>query len=403
MEKLVRQLTIKYAFLQGTFWISQCSIYSFAAVYLKSIGFQNVQIGMVMASAAVLSIFLQPLIAAFADKTVKVSLRTIVITLMFIVLALSIALKIFSNSFYIVAILYVLINAIQFTYNPLFNSLAIEYINKGVPLNYGLARGLGSICFAVMSSILGLLVNHFGPDILLNIFIISYLVVIVSAFAFKAQLPESITTTVNVNKTPTVKEAPTGILMFFIKYKKFTLQLIGLSMLFYANSMINTYLINIIEDVGGNSANMGVSLSIAAGLELPMMAAFIYLVKKIKCSTLLKISAFFFIVKVGIAYLAPNVLTIYISQSFQFLAFALFTPVSVYYVNSIIDEKDKVKGQAMLGVATSGIAASVSSLTGGRLLDSVGVKETLLIGVFVTIIGFLVVFFTTETVGTTEA
>jgi len=418
MEKLAKQLTIKYAFLQSTFWMSQCCIFSFAAVFLQSKNFDNIQIGLVLALAAVLSIILQPVVASFADKSQTISLRYIVIALMFIVFLLALILFIMPNSFQLIAIIYVLINAIQFTLNSLFNSLALEYLNKGIPLNYGLARGLGSISFAVMSYLLGIFIHHFGPSILLLIFLFSYCFVILSAFAFKITVPKStvplkdLENYTDANKNISYKDgydlelsdiAPTGILTFFIKYKKFSIHLIGLTFVFYSHSMVSTYLINIIQNVGGNSTDLGISLSIAAALELPTMAAFIFLVRKIKCSTLLKISAFFFFVKVGITWLSPNVYSIYLSQIFQMFAFALFTPASIYYVNSIIEEQDKVKGQSMLGVATMGIAGTLANITGGKILDTAGVSNMLLIGTIVTAIGFLIVCFTTETTRVTAS
>lgn len=167
-------------------------------------------------------------------------------------------------------------------------------------------------------------------------------------------------------------------------------------MVYYSHSLLNTYLINIIENVGGNSADMGLALTISAALELPTMAAFIYIIRKIECNNLLKISAFFFFIKVGIAWLAPNVPILYLSMACQIMAFALFTPASVYYVNSIIDEQDKVKGQSMLGVATWGVAGTIANITGGKLLDTCGVSYILLLGTIVSLLGFIVVCFTTE-------
>lgn len=408
MEKEARKLTVRFAFLQSSYWMSQCAIYSFAAVFLKSKNFDNTQIGLVLSLAAVISIILQPIVSSFADKTKKITLRYIVITLMMVVMALALILYIMPGSFLLIAGVYVLINALQYTLNPLFNSLALEYINIGVPMNYGLARGIGSIAFAIMSYLLGILVDQFGPSVLLTIFIITYVFVIIAAFTFKIKVPADYsmesnfkdndnteaTASSNINKN--LDNAPSGIITFFIKYKKFALHLIGISTIFYSHNIINTYLINIIENVGGNSTDMGISLSVAAALELPTMAVFIYLVRKIKCSTLLKAAAFFFCLKAGLAWLAPNVITVHISMALQMLSFALYTPASVYYVNAIIDEKDKVKGQSMLGVATLGIAGTIANVTGGSILDKFGVSHMLLIGTIVTFIGFLIVLVSTE-------
>jgi PPP family 3-phenylpropionic acid transporter len=405
MESLAKKLTIKYAFLQSTYWICQCAIYSFAAVFLQSKNFNNMQIGIVLALAAILSIVLQPVVAAFADKTKKVPLRNIVAMLMAVVYLLAVLLYLLPDSFLLTAVIYVIIGAISFTLNPLFNSLALEYLNLGVPMNYGLARGMGSIAFAVMSYLLGNLVNQFGAGITLIMFLSTYCFAILSALFFKVKLPENMVSTnldpgssisVTGGKEPVPEAAPTGILTFFIKYKKFSFFLIGVAMIFYSHSLINTYLINIMKQVGGGSTDMGISLSIAATLELPAMAGFIYIVKKVSSNKLVMIAAFFFLIKAFITWLAPNVLMVHVSQACQMLSYAIFTPASVYYVNSIVEDHDKVKGQAMLGVATLGIAGSIANITGGKILDTFGVSDMLLLGTIVTALGFVIVMFSTE-------
>ncbi len=401
MEKLSKQLTLKYAMLQGTYWISECVIYGFAVVYLQYKNFDNTQIGIIIALSAIMSIILQPVIAGYVDKSKKVNLRFLVIILMFIVFVSAFILFFIHNSFYLIAGIYVLINTIQFTLNSLFNSLAFEYMNKGIPINYGLARGGGSIAYAVTSSVLGVSVSRFGPGILLTVFLFSYILLIAAAYAFKISNKKSLSSAIDLAKNPYEEEnqtvnAPTSILGFFMKYKKYTLLLIGIAMIFYSHSLLNTFLFNIIQNAGGDSADMGLALTISAALELPTMAGFIFLVRRIKCGTLLKISAFFFVIKVIIAWLAPNVAVIYISQALQMLSFALYTPASVYYVNSIIDKEDRVKGQSMLGVASWGIAGSIASITGGKILDTLGVSDMLLFGTLIAAIGFVIVFFTTD-------
>jgi PPP family 3-phenylpropionic acid transporter len=396
MKNLSRQLTIKYAFLQSTYWISECVIYSFAAVFLHYKNFDNTHIGLVLSLSAILSILLQPIIAAFADKSKKITLRSIIILLMFIVLVAAIILYIMPNSFLLVSVVFVLINTIQYTLNPLFNSLAFEYMNAGIPMNYGLSRGSASVVFAITSYFLGISIDRFGAGILLKVFIISYVFLILSAYIFKVKKPPVALTNISADTQPLTNNAPAGLFEFFIKYKKYSFFLIGVSLLFYSHTLINTYLITIIENVGGNSTDLGIALTIAAALELPMMAAYIYLVRKISCNTLLIISSGFFIVKAAIMLIAPNVSIILLSMAFQMLSFALFTPASVYYVNSIIEEQDRIKGQSMLGVATWCISGTIASVTGGRILDLFGVSRLLLIATMVTTIGFIIICFTTQ-------
>ena len=69
--------------------------------------------------------------------------------------------------------------------------------------------------------------------------------------------------------------------------------------------------------------------------------------------------------------LAPNMAGVYLVQCLNMFSFAMFIPASVYYVARIMDEADRVKGQAYLGsaIALSGICANFA---GGRILDAYG-------------------------------
>jgi len=261
-------------------------------------------------------------------------------------------------------------------------------------MNYGLARGISSIAFSLTSFGFGIILNYHSGNILLPIFLVCYVLFIVALILFRIDtsslpLPEK-------EVIETEQKQSDGIFKFLKKYKKFTILLIGMTMVMYSHNLINTYLINIVENVGGDNADMGLSLAIAAGLELPTMAVFILIVKKVKCSTLLKISSFFFFIKSGIVWLAPNMLTLNLSQLLQLFAYALFTPASVYYVNEIIDAKNSVKGQSMVGVATFSLVGAIGSFTGGKILDTKGVSAMLLVGTIVTGIGFIIVCFSTE-------
>ena len=400
MEKTYRQLTIKYAFLQSTYWISQCIIYSFAAVFLQYKNFNNTQIGIVLSLSSILSIILQPAVSAFADKSKRKTVRYIILTIMLIVFAITVVFNIWNNTLIVVASIFVIINTLQITLNPLLNSIALEYMNNGYPFNYGLARGTGSIAFAATSFFLGHAVSKFSPAIILPLFLISYILLFTAAYIFRIKSPKKISgaykDTHEVIASDTTVNPPASVLGFFIKYRRFTFLLIGITMVFYSHSFINSYLINIIENVGGDSTDMGLSLTIAAALELPMMAAFTLIVKKVKCGTLIKISGFFFLIKSATMWLAPTVMAVHFSQAFQMLSFALFTPAAVYYVNSIIGEEDKNKGQAMIGAATIGISGTLANITGGKMLDISGVSEMMLLGTIVALVGFIIILFSTE-------
>jgi PPP family 3-phenylpropionic acid transporter len=149
-------------------------------------------------------------------------------------------------------------------------------------------------------------------------------------------------------------------------------------------------MIQIIENVGGSSADMGMANSIAAIVELPAMALFPLLYMRIhNAGLLMKLSGVAFIIKTVVTLLAPSVFWVNVSMSLQFFAYAMFIPASVYYVNEVISSADQNKGQALMGMVM-GISGLLGNILGGLMLDSRGgVSFMLTVGLGVSVVGFV--------------
>ena len=150
------------------------------------------------------------------------------------------------------------------------------------------------------------------------------------------------------------------------------LTLAGVTFLFTFHNMNNAYLIKVIENVGGTSADMGRMLSIAAVTELPVMFLFSRISKHFKSSTLLIVSGIFFAMRAAGFMLAGNMMIMYLAATLQIGSFALYIPSSVYYVNETMLDQDKFKGQAVM-TATNTLGGVFGSLLGGFLIDHAGV------------------------------
>jgi hypothetical protein len=289
---------------------------------------------------------------------------------------------------------------LQFSLPTLLNSLALEYMNIGIPINYGLARGIGSISFAVVSFILGIEIQKKGADILIPLYILCYILIIALTYSFQVSA-KSLENIDGIDKKYFGKKGKvntSSIMSILTGNKRFTVLLVGIVLVFICHNMLNTYLIQILNRVGGDNVNLGISIGLAAALELPTMAFFVYMVRKVKCGILLKISAVFFVIKALLMLVANNVYMVYLSQSMQILAFALFTPASVYYVNQIMSESDKVKGQSLIFVATMGISGMLGNLIAGQILNYAGVPTMLFTGVLFSIVGCILMLVSTENI-----
>lgn len=372
--------TIKYSALQGSYWPVYCASMSFASVFLLSRDFSNSEIGIVLALANILAVFLQPAIASFADTTTKISLKNLTGLLAVAAAVLAGILFFTPHIPILVSIVMVLELTILLTLQPLANALGMHMINKGIPLNFGLGRGIGSLSFAVFSYIIGYFIERFGADASIVVTFCMLIPFICFSFTFADQKyfqPEA--------KQKSAGK-PLGILGFAKKYTRFVLLLLAVAVTFCTHMMINNYFIQIVENVGGNTKNMGTAIGLAAAVELPAMSLFMLFIKKFRCSGILKLSFFFFLLKSVLTLVAPNVWMLYVAQLVQFSSYALFIPASIYYVNQVIGTSDLVKGQAfMTGAITLG--GVLASLIGGILLDGPGVKTMLIVGVIASAIG----------------
>ena len=70
----MKLLNFDYACIQGTYWMLYGILSSFASVFLLSRGYSNSEIGVILATANVAAVVLQPLAADLADRSGRVSL-----------------------------------------------------------------------------------------------------------------------------------------------------------------------------------------------------------------------------------------------------------------------------------------------------------------------------------------
>jgi PPP family 3-phenylpropionic acid transporter len=144
--------------------------------------------------------------------------------------------------------------------------------------------------------------------------------------------------------------------------------------------------------LGGTDSDLGISLTIAAVAELPAFLGFSFIVSKINTRSLMKAAGLIYALRSIIFLVATTVWMINVGQVFQGLTFAVFLPASVYYINEIMREKDRVKGQTFVtGMGTLG--GFFGNIIGGRLLDTSGVFAMLFFALVGAMIGAALLFY----------
>jgi PPP family 3-phenylpropionic acid transporter len=379
--------TLRYTLINALYFAAFCTIHAMAAVYLLANGFTNTEVGILLAVANITSALCQPIIAGIIDKPGWLTNRRFIIIAVTIILIGSASLMFLKENKVMVFIIYVIIYMIQFAYQPVMTALYFEYKKAGCNIFYGLARGLGSASFAVTSAIMGRLIEKQGVGILQVINIITMALSVLVVFTFKK--PEGAAVEETEKKTDTSGEAHNNIIDFAHTYPAFMIFLLATICFYFAHNMINDFMIQIIRNLGGGEKELGYSNFLQAILELPVMALIGIVMKKISSGKMLILSGTAFFIKILILVFATNMAMMYLSQSMQLFAYAVYIPAVAYYVNETMSDSDQVKGQAYVTSAIT-IGGVFSNLISGVILDHLGIRIMLITGTAVCAVGVFI-------------
>ena len=394
--KKILALDIKFSAMQFFFFASFGALMGYASVYLLSRGISTSVIGVALASTSAIAFVCQPFMASFADKNKQIELRYIICAALLISIAMAVVLIMAPNASMFLVCMFVAIGTLLSTIMPLVTTLAFQFEKYGIAINFGVARGVGSAAYAIIAYVVGQLVEMFDAGIVPIVFIAFNLVLTFVVYTFV--LPK------NVSREEVKKEEKhdqsqvkndLSFVQFMTRYKKLTTFVLGTVFIFFAHTIINNYMILVIEPVGGTEAAMGTAVSLAAMLELPAMFFFDQLREKFSLNKLLKLSAIMFVVKHTLTAIAPSMFVIYIAQATQMLAYAILCPASVYLVNEMVDSSDLTKGQSLvtMGQSLSGI---IANLIGGVLIENIGETPVLYMGAVVTVLGSAIIIYITK-------
>ena len=368
----LRKLNLCYAGIQSLYWAGFAAIWAFLSVLLLYRGFSNSQIGTVSALALLMPLAVQPVLASLADRDRRFTSRRLAMALTGLLLLCAVGLWCSAGSMAVTATA------------PFHSAMAMELQQHGVALNYGLSRGLGSACYAASVLVLGVVVERYAPTAVLPVFAGEMLLLLLLTWRFRA----SPTAEAAAGSGPVL-----SVGQLLRRYPAYTWLLVGCALLMACHSATCTYMIHIVGKVGGSESMMGSALAVAAFLELPAMGLFSRVRRKVPLAWLLIFCAAFFVIRAGLFWAARSVPVMYLAAALDFFEYGIFIPATVYYVAEHIDPANQVKGQSLMGMATTGVGSAFGNFVSGQLLDRAGVSGMLLFCSACAAVGLLVVIY----------
>ena len=377
LKKVTNRINVNFAFVQSACWMVTCTIISFVTVYLTDKGLSNAEIGIIIALASVISIALQAVISDFSDKHPSVPLKRITAAVILVIAVAAALMALIPPSVAFLAVTYTLFQACSLSLNGFMNALMMQEKDIGLPVNFGVARGVGSASCALIAFVVGHLIEQLQSDIIMP------LTIGLSACAIAAVLlmprPDRLCAQYGLRRQERAAEKK-SIPAILRGNPVLVLVLATTVLACLPHALMTSFLIRSIESVGGTSADLGTCSLLTAAFEIPTMLLGAKLLKRFGAEKLLVVSYLGFALKSLALALAPSVGFILASSVLSLVAMGLYGVSSVYFVNSIVKQDEVVRGQSLLSLCgTSGLAAVLGALLGGILMDALGISALFLI------------------------
>ena len=167
-------------------------------------------------------------------------------------------------------------------------------------------------------------------------------------------------------------EKPHSVMYILKNNPPFALMMAAVFFCMTAMMPIENFMFNIVEGRGGDETHLGLALFIVGAAELPSALIFTKLKPRMKVQTVMVLAIFFVMFK-SACMLIPVLSVVLLVQLLQMFGYGLFLPSSVYYVNENVPVVDRVRGQAIMMMSSTGLGGVFGNVIAGRILDFGGV------------------------------
>lgn len=388
-----RKVNLEYKALHGFYWMLYCLTTGYTTVLLLSHGFSSSIIGIIAAVSSILAAAGQLAVGTLTDKCSRITWKNIFLIIGALQAAALVILTLFKDAALICAVFFPLFTILMYFQMPLVNSAVFHYTSCGMNVDFGSARGMGSLAYAFISFIAGQLIVRMGESVIIYLSVLVLAGLLLDVCLMPCSTEKALTSAAETDssrETVSVR-SPGGVFRFVSRYPDFMLVLAGSILLMAFHNIGHTYMIQIMESVGGNSATMGTAFSIEAIMELPVMFGFYKLIKKISADNLMVVAGAAFTLKALTYLLAASVTALYLAQILQMFSNAVFVLASVYYANKKMAPEDMVTGQSYMTASIS-IGAVLGNFLGGQVLSAAGLHLMLVFAFLLAAAGAVIVF-----------
>ncbi len=374
------KLTFYYAAVQAGFWMTWCSAVSYAAVYLQGLGYRNAELGLITAAGSLCGALLGTSLSDWIDRQPRVTADRLALPVLLAQAAALVLLLFFPVKGAVSAVGFALYMSFSASVNSLNLKLYSDAAYRGTAINYGFARGMGSLFYVFASLILGFAVERTSVRAVPVAGLLLFVWQLAAFLCFRRHLPPAQTS----SGGSTAKGSPLPV--FIRKNRRFCVLLLGTVLIFFAHNVVSSYMINITRNVGGDTSTMGLLNGFMAAVEIPVLVFSSALFSKRSNASLLRVAFVFFALKAAAIALATSVPLLGAAFLLQAPSYALYTAAIVPYVARVVAYEDSAKAQSLAFTMTT-LGGVLANILGGWMFDGLSVKNVLWIACAVSVLG----------------
>lgn len=366
----------------GLYW-GMIGFYSpFLFVYFSQLGFSGTQVGLLSSILSLCSLVVAPLVSRLADHTNR---RRDVLALCLTGSGVMLAVFPVGRTFWIAALLYSLLNIFHAPASSIADGLVVRMANTHA-LNYGGMRMWGSLVFALVSALLGLVWERAGFQMMF--WVSGGLVLLIAWVPHLLEEPR----TYAAEETSAVQHAPISAVTLIRQDRRLMLLLAALGLIGASMAMVFTFESIYVTFLGGTRVVIGVMSGLSALSELPPMLFNQRILHRLgDLNTLLLSFALFGLAFFGYG-LAGSIWVIYMLNILKGLAFGLFFIAAVVIIDRRAPARLAATYQGVMAAVVWGLAPMIASPLGGWLYEQFQPRTLFLAaGLIVAIAGLVLV------------
>ncbi len=329
----------------------------FMPIYLKSLNYNNGQIGVLLALGSFVALIAQPIWGVASDRAK--TKNSILLFLLFISNAIIILFRLSTNYYYIFAMM-IILAFFQTPINAISDAITLEHM-AGTRWKFGPIRFAGTMGYACISVVAGIMVKKNINGIFFLSFIIGLFVFVVSFSMPRIQGHQSKGNKISIMQL--FKNRELIILVFFTVTVHITLS-------FY-NAFFSIYY----KDMGGDSTLLGWAIFIASVSEVFFLFKGDKIIEKLGIRYTLLGAAIIAVIRWLLLGFASNIYIVLIMQVMHGFIFIVLSYSMANYINKEVPKELKASGQTFNSVITSGLSKLIGNIGGGMLSDIIGIRK----------------------------